>query len=200
MFFTRSHRVIDDALDRPAAQAPNIVEQSTVRLMFKMGDVFPADDPIATFLVAVSMALNDLVTVTKWMVGGDQHVPDNHDVGADEQHYLLRLSIAQLYEVRESISHAQRNDRVQFFLASLSPQARADLDRLMNANVREDSWVRATVSHVRNQTNHYGGRWNWDDLTWAMRQVAEDVAEIEVVSPRLAGLGCGSPTTSQTST
>ena len=44
------------------------------------------------------------------------------------------------------------------------------------------------MTYVRNQTSHYGGKWNWDDLAWAMKQVADDDGEIEMVNEKLAGM------------
>ncbi|MCP4383136.1 MAG: hypothetical protein GY798_17220 [Hyphomicrobiales bacterium] len=153
-----------------------------------MGEAFPADNPVAVFLVALSTALNDLLTTSKWMVGGDPDQPHTNDVTDMEQLYLLRLSFAQLHEVRESVKQARKDEAVEAFLADLPDDAQADLGRLMTVNPREEHWIRQAMEYVRNTTLHYGGKWNWDDQRWAMKQVADDDGVIEMVNEKLVGM------------
>jgi hypothetical protein len=164
------------------------VESTSGRLVFKIGDAFPVDSPVAVFLVAISTALNDLLTVSKWLTGGDYDQPHQFDVSDVEQLYLLRLTFAQVHEVRESVKHARRDAAVAAFLDTLPEPAKRDLDGLMNMNTRDAPWALEAMEYVRNQTNHYGGKWNWDDLTWAMKQAAETDGEIEMRNAKLVGM------------
>ena len=164
------------------------MQPTSGRLVFKMGDAFPADNPVAVFLTSMSTALNDLLTTTKWILGGDTEQPNRRQVTDVEQQYLLRLSFAQLFEVRESIKHARRDEEVDAFLKGLPDPAVRDLERLMKVNTPQDDWLLKAMTYVRNQTNHYGGKWNWDDVRWAMKQVADEDGEIEMVNDKLAGM------------
>jgi hypothetical protein len=156
--------------------------------VFKIGEAFPVDDPVAIFLVAMSTALNDLLTTAKWFVGGDHEQPFQREVTNEDHLYLLRLSFAQLHEVRETIKHARKQDeKVETFLRTLPESARQDLARFSDLNTSQDQWINQAVSHVRNQANHYGGKWNWDDLKWAMKQVADEQGVIEMVNAKLIG-------------
>lgn len=136
----------------------------------------------------MSTALNDLLTTSKWIVGDEENHLFEKVVSDVERLYLLRLSIAQLHEVRESVKHGRKEEQVELFLEALPESARQDLDRLLTVNTIHDNWILGAMTHVRNQTSHYGGKWNWDDLKWAIKQVADDDGEIEMVNERLVGM------------
>ncbi len=158
------------------------------RLVFNMGEAFPADDPVAVAVVSISTALNDLITSAKWLVGGDEHKPFQTKLSDAEGLYLLRLSFAQLYEVRESVKHARKEEPVAVFLDGLPDSTKEDLERLITVNTRHDHWILPAMRHIRNQASHYGGGHGWDDLRWAMKQVAGDDDEIEMVNDKVAGM------------
>lgn len=164
------------------------MEPTSGRLVFKIGEAFPVDNPVAVFIVAMSSAWNDLLTVSKWLTGGDYDAPNQFDVSNVEQLFLLRLTFAQVHEVRASVKYAKNDAAVVAFLDTLPEQAKRDLDRVMTINTQEAQWVRATVEYVRNQTNHYGGLHGWDELTWAMKQTADVDGEIEMRNPKLVGM------------
>ena len=164
------------------------MEPTSGRLVFNMGKAFPADQPVAVFIVAMSSALNDLITVSKWLVGGDDDEPNRFEVSDVEQHYLLRLTVAQVHELRESLKHARKSEAVAVFLDGLPDTAKKDLDRLVEVATGEASWVRATVKYVRNQTTHYGGKWGWNELEWAMSQLADEDGEIEMRNSKVVGM------------
>src|SRR5437764_14274456 len=82
----RKGRVQSDA--RALTQEYRRRMQSTSgRLVFKMGDAFPADDAVAVFLASLSTALNDLLTTTRWILGGDTEQPNRRQVTNVEQQY-----------------------------------------------------------------------------------------------------------------
>lgn len=148
------------------------------RLVFRYGEAFPADRPVAVFLVALSTALGDLLRTSKWLVGGNDERPDQQSVAEDEHLHFLRLHLAQLYEVRETIKHGRLDPDIAAFIVGLPGAAQKDLQRVMAINTAEGGWLLDAVRYVRNQTNHYGGKWNWQDTQWAMRQVATHDSDI----------------------
>jgi hypothetical protein len=153
-----------------------------------MREAFPVDDPVAVFIVAMSTAWNDLMTVSKWLTGGDYDAPNQFEVSDVERHYLLRLTIAQLHELQESIKHARKSEAVVAFLDALPEAAKRDLARVVQVDAGDAQWIRATVKYVRNQTNHYGGKHGWAELEWAMKQLADDDGEIEIRNSKLVGM------------
>lgn len=158
------------------------------RLVFKIGEVFPADDPVAVFLVALSTALNDLLFASRLLVGGDNEEPSVREPSDVEQQFLLRLSIGFVYEVRESIKHARKEKKVERFLAGLPDAAQAAMAAIGDVNPPEGPWVRKAMEHIRNQAFHYGGKWNWEDIEWAMRAVANEEGDIEMANSQLVGM------------
>jgi hypothetical protein len=164
------------------------VQPTSARLVFKLGDAFPVDDPVAVFLVSMSTALSDLLTTGKMLVGGDQDQPFQRPVADPDHLYLLRLSLVHLHEVRESVRHARKKDQVEAFLQSLPQQARDALDCLLALETNQDPWILEALEYVRHQAIHYGGKWNWRDLEWAMNQVADEQGDIEIANDMLAGV------------
>jgi len=158
------------------------------RLVFKIGEAFPVADPIAVFLVSMSTALNDLLSTTKWLGYSIADEPNPFKVSDVEGLYLLRLSFVPLHEIRESAKHARKDEQVEAFIAKLPKSAKLDLERFVSVHTEQDQWVRQAMVYVRNQTTHYGGKHNWDDLEWAMRQVAGHEGEIEMTNEMLVGM------------
>jgi hypothetical protein len=154
------------------------------RLVFKIGEAFPASDPVAVFLVALSCALNDLLLTNRLLVGGGND-PDPHEISTAEQQFLFRMNISHVWELRESIRHARKRGEVEAFIDALPGTAEAALAAIDNVNTDDAQWISAAMEHIRNQANHYGGKWNWDDLEWAMGAVADVEGAIEMAGPRL---------------
>jgi len=163
-------------------------EATSGRLVFKIGEAFPADSSVAVFLVALSTALNDLLLTNRRLVGGDDDKSGINDVGAAEQQFLFRSSISHVWELRESIRHARKQNPVQTFLDGLPQQAKDALAVIENPNANGANWITAAMEHIRNQANHYGGKWNWDDLKWAMANLAGADGTIEMAGSKLAGM------------
>lgn len=171
------------------------MEPTSGRLTFNMGTAFPSSDRVAVWLAALSTALNDLLTTSRWMVGGDANRPEALAVSDAERQYLLRLSLAQLFEVRETIKHGIKPSAegdppnpITTFVDGLPAEAQADLERILAINTDQDQWILQTIEHVRHQTNHYGGRWGWQEMEWALTIVAGEEGEIEMASQKLAGM------------
>jgi hypothetical protein len=153
-----------------------------------MGDIFPADDHVAVFLVALSAALNDLLHAAKAIASGDAHAPGTREIEEAERLYFLRLSLAQIHEVRETISQGRKTAEIHAFLNGLPEDVQHNLERLTDPHPDGRCWIPATIKYVRNKTHHYEGKWGWDDLRWAMRQVADQETGISLTNEQLSGL------------
>jgi hypothetical protein len=157
------------------------------RLRFTIGTAFPADDPVAVFLTVLCAGLNDLVLTNRLMTakwGGDHpHALKDHD-----QQYLLRLCMAQLHEIRETVKHGERMTEVADFIESLPEDALRAHDTLLDPNRPGHQWINKAIGHVRNQTLHYGGRYNWDDATWGLTITASSEGRVEFADSSLGGM------------
>lgn len=158
------------------------------RVLFTVGEAFPADSPVAVFVTTLSMAYNDLMLTNLQLVGGDKHGPGMREVPAYEGMYLLRVSCARLYEFRQTIRYARRQDEVARFIADLPPEALADLASAERINRHPGDWLEKALRHVRNQSSHYGGKYTWDDERWALETVADLEDEIEMANDLMSGM------------
>lgn len=142
--------------------------------MFRMQDAFPPDDPKAAFIAAISMGFNDLTITAKRIVN------EIDTLDMDEATYLLRMSFAQLHELRSTIRDNLNQKKVAEFVRNLPEEAQADLNRILHPG---DKWIVDTISYVRNKTNHYGDSNNVSSLKWAMRRAADGVGMVELAGP-----------------
>ncbi len=60
------------------------------RLIFTIGDAFPSNPTVSVFIAAISVALNDLIMVSKLLLRSEAE-----DGPAPERLYLLRWSFGQ---------------------------------------------------------------------------------------------------------
>lgn len=146
-------------------------ERSGQRHTFRFGEAFPADHPVAVLVVAMATAFNDLLRTNLRLL-------TDEDSYEGERLYLLRISFAQLHELRESIKHARKDNRVATFLEGLSEEARGDLALVIRLNPGTEPWVAKAISYVRNQTIHYGGKFGWEAQTWALKALADEEGEV----------------------
>jgi hypothetical protein len=136
-------------------------------LRFKMGAVFPADDPVARFVMACSIALGDLRVAADYAVRPDQ--PDH------ERIYFVRLLISHMREAVKLVVFEHRDrEEVQTFVAGLPTETRDTLKLISKkADPEAGDSVFADLKRVRDDTFHYaregedGGR-----LEATLREVA----------------------------
>src|SRR4051812_29822838 len=57
-------------------------------ISFDFGEAFPDTNPVAAFVVALSLAWKDLLYVNLRLVGGDGNAPSTYDVSDGEMRYL----------------------------------------------------------------------------------------------------------------
>lgn len=156
--------------------------------MFKIGDAFPASNPVAVFLVALSGAFNDLLVTNIRMLGGDDRGPERYLVAQAERLYLLRVSFSQLHELRQSIKHAGKDPAVAAFIGGLADETTRDLALVQKLNPTKEAWVGKAMTYVRNQTLHYGGKWGWDAQQWALTALADEEGEIVMTNHLFSGM------------
>jgi hypothetical protein len=91
---------------------------------FKIGEAFPADDPIARWATALAMAANDAVYLNVHMIEGD--LPPELDV------YYFRLVASHFIEAVDWIRDTRRIwPEIDQFIQSLDEDSQARCDRLL---------------------------------------------------------------------
>jgi hypothetical protein len=96
-------------------------------LTFKIGDAFPADDPVAWFVTVVAMMSNDWLRLSGEMVAIDDADPD----ALGRRVWSFRLQAALHYEAAEFLNETPPRFRaIGHFLSGLGPEARAEYDRV----------------------------------------------------------------------
>jgi hypothetical protein len=155
---------------------------------FRMGDVFPPDDPVARFVVTVAMFANDLFRSTRMFgqLGEDVHEARGRRL------MLVRYQASVFYEISLFIADARRVPPVAEFIDSLPDEAATDAARMTESTRELDPWLR---TH-RNVTFHYpemhpdritAGR---DEVMDALTKAADEVSHIQTIE---AGEGAGFP-------
>jgi hypothetical protein len=139
----------------------------------RIGDVFPADDPEARFIVAMAMARNDVKHAV-------QRAAKANEEDAPEFGYYVRLSYGHLIEGLEALGRwRQHSPETQRFLKRLP----ADVNRnRVQAEACLKKVTRGAVHRVRHRTFHYPSP-NPDkepDLDSDLRRVLEALAGEQV--------------------
>jgi hypothetical protein len=123
------------------------------RLTFRMGDAFPADDPIASWVMNLSIALGDLRIAAKYATRSEQP--------AHERIYFVKVFASYLREIAKLlVLDCQKRADVREFVARLpeeAKEARAEVERALEiAHVlRSDVTLLEDIKRVRDDTFHY---------------------------------------------
>jgi len=117
--------------------------QSAAVFKFRIGDVFPADNPLSLWAANLSMAFNDLVFTNDRMDKARKEW---------ERFYWSRPAWAHLYEVMQFLRENENDQNVTAFVAELSPDAQEAYRRALELYVEN----RAILGKVRNNVAfHY---------------------------------------------
>ena len=145
-----------------------------------MGDVFPADDPVARWLVTRSVGLNDMVLANGLMEKAEKDY---------ENLYFFRLASSHLWEVTKFITESHDAwPEIQAFVAGLPEDTRkqyAEIQAIVQTG--ELAAVGTELVQVRDLFSHYQemdeqARTNpRDALTKAIDALAGEEIELEVV-------------------
>ncbi len=114
---------------------------------FTIGEAFPADSPVARFIVAVAQAMNDNLLANSLFVGAKR--PYEHI-------YFFNLACSHLYEAAETLRQAHREwQEVQDFVASLDAERRQDFEKITSLADPGAGWPGNRVKEIRNSFFHY---------------------------------------------
>lgn len=114
---------------------------------FRIGDVLPADNPLARFVVAVAAMLNDSILSNALFVRSERPY---------ERSYFFSLSTSHLYEAAETFYRAQRDwAEVREFVAALEAERSEEFERLAALARPDAGWPGSRLKEIRNSFFHY---------------------------------------------
>jgi hypothetical protein len=148
-------------------------------IRFRIGHLFPADDPVARWMTVCAMGLNDLLLVNRWLVPSLRS-----DGPAYINVYLSRLGASHLFEVAKFLHESERRvPEVRSFLADLGDEERAAYERVKAVGPAGMSAFAAQLEHARNQFFHYAELLphaeDFEKLKMAMNDHAATTGEIQ---------------------
>jgi hypothetical protein len=143
--------------------------------MSSIAEVFPPEDPVARFMVVMSMARNDvehaLFEAVKVQERGDEGLLN----------YWSRITTAHFFEGVHALHGWRQLPEIRAFIAKLPREARDDL-KAVERNVQ--TMGSDALEHSRNRTFHYPyptSRYPTDEeLTDALRALGDTEARIVV--------------------
>lgn len=154
------------------------------RLTFRIGDVFPANDPVARWLTVVQMQLNDSVFTNTRLIEGLQG-----DAPAWQNAYFARLTAANLFEAGSFLADSQKRfPEIKDFVAGVPREVQAQHDHVIGCAKAEGAIAEA-LGRMRHTLSHYPvllpDAPDYEDLRRAMAAHADRTGEI-ILGPRLA--------------
>jgi hypothetical protein len=150
-----------------------------------IGDAFPVGNPAGDWVMVLSMAMNDLVTL-------DGKIHDALDNDGPEATYFLRLLCGTLRELWRLFQVADENEQVGKLIDDLVSEARVAYDQVRELFVRPEateddpdpySWAEVHLKDVRDRTYHYP-RVDSDELRHALAGGAGEQARRLDSGPR----------------
>ena len=154
-------------------------------IWFKIGEAFPADDPVARFVTVVAMISNDWQRLVQRMVELDD-ADCVHEAAQAEQAALLienyRLQAALHYEAARLLQQAyERFPEVRNFIDGLTPEAIAEF-RLVIGGVTKGSpnYHGDWFSDARNATFHYSKLNRRERVGKGLAAAAEEIGAISL--------------------
>lgn len=117
------------------------------KAVFKIGQVYPADDPLSEWLATISMAANDLIAVHVLMAETDDD---------SLRWYFFRAAAGHFYEAAKHLDETENVPEIKTFVASLPQPAREAHERVL-ALFRPHKTL---ISNLRNSVFHYPSMMN----------------------------------------
>jgi hypothetical protein len=157
---------------------------------FRIGDLFPADDPIARFVMTLAMHANDMARSVAMFPEPDDSDLESHG----RRLMLMRYQAGIVYEVDKFIKAARLIPEVDDFIASLGDAMNLP-DTLAGLVDQLTVWL----GDLRNVTFHYAemhpGRIaaGKDEVMNALAEVADHESEIAADDSVAAGATVGFP-------
>lgn len=119
-------------------------------LRFRLGDLFPADDPVSRWLTLCCIALNDVLRVHKHLLPA---LETGHDPAASV--YFSRLNAAHIYEAAKFLTRSERATEVVAFVEQLDDETRGHYERLKGCSEGAPGSFSAQLKHARDHFFHY---------------------------------------------
>lgn len=148
------------------------------RLKLRMADAFPADDPIARWVMNLSVALGDLRIASKYATREEQ--PDH------ERIYFVRIFSSHLREISKLLvlNYRERED-VRQFVATLpqeGQEARDEVERKLHSThaLRPDAVMWRDLKRIRDDTFHYASDSDSQERLHGAMHVVADIEGIYV--------------------
>jgi hypothetical protein len=114
---------------------------------FRIGDAFPADDPVARWVTVLAMAANQTIYLKVRVIEGD--------LPAEVDSYYVRLMASHLLEVAQWITDAcKHSPEIDEFIQSLDEEALGLCDRI-GAYASQKHDLNETLLRCRNTLFHY---------------------------------------------
>lgn len=147
---------------------------------FRIGDAFPADQPIARFVVVFLLALNDLLPCNQRLTE-----EADHELPPHERLYLARLVGSHLFELATFLDEAPRQfPEIETFLDSLPEEAQRHRQTVVAVAKGKPGEFADKLERLRNHFTHYprliGAAPEREELSKALVEHAERQGEIRV--------------------
>jgi hypothetical protein len=114
---------------------------------FRIGDAFPAESPLARFIVAVAQGMNDSLLANTLFVKSEK--PYEHI-------YFFNLASSHLFEVAEMFRKAHGQwEEVRDFISTLDRDRRAEFESIAALAAPEAGWPGNRLKELRNSFFHY---------------------------------------------
>ena len=168
-------------------------------IRFKIGEAFPADDPLARWVTVCAMAMNDALLVNRWLIPRlQEEVPSE----LHETVYLGRVAAAHLYEAASFLRKYRRQPKIKKFIEDLEPEHQAEYEALLEIGKGSQGKFSKQLKAARDSFFHYPdlilGQEDREPLKRAMIEHAKDEEEQEIkrgeirdIPPALTGFRAG---------
>jgi hypothetical protein len=158
-------------------------------LRFKIGDAFPADDPVARFVTGLAMICNDWLRFMGDFASLAEAAEGEDDDEAGARHVaVFRVQAALLHEAAAFVAQARRKfPEIARFIDGLDDQARSDYGRLVGVLDTASDVLGPWLKHHRDVTFHYPeldpnkARNGNEEMTYALTKAARIDGEIKEV-------------------
>jgi hypothetical protein len=151
-----------------------MVSVPPMRIEFRFGEVLPADDPLARWVVKLAMIHNDLVFANRNLLAADDQTI--------EWFYWYRYAIAHYHEAMNTLAEEHEIAEVAAFVGALSQETRA----LHDAALEIHAEVEAASSRIRNETTfHYPSAQTRRVLTTVLEELADEAGSVESESGKV---------------
>jgi hypothetical protein len=168
-------------------------------IRFKIGEAFPADDPLARWVTVCAMALNDALLINRWLW---PRLQEGVASAPHENFYLARVAAAHLFEAASFLRKHRRHPEISAFIETLEPEHQEQYEALLQIAKGDQEGFPGQLKEARNTFFHYPklifGQEDQEPLKRAMVEHAKDEeeqgikrGEIRDIPPALTGFRAG---------